>query len=307
VSKTIDDAAYTNLNYVATGVAPDGRLTYSKRDPTLNDVILTLNTSKGDQWSARVTIERPFAHGFSLSASYLHDRTTSVNDGLSGIAANNWGAPTGYDVNNTPVATSIYEVGHRVTVTAVVPTPLFWGARGALSVYFNGQSGQPYAQVFNGDANGDGRNANDIIFVPASPDQVIVTGGTWAQLDAYLAADPSTRDYRGSIPPRNAGKSPWTNTLDLKYAVTVPTRSRAHAELTLDVANVLNLLNARWGWVYYTSVNEASTIGYGGIDKATGKPIYSLSTITSSTFTGTFLRDDVRSRWRAQWGLRLRF
>jgi hypothetical protein len=89
--------------------------------------------------------------------------------------------------------------------------------------------------------------------------------------------------------------------------VTVPTRSRAHAELTLDVANVLNLLNARWGWVYYTSVNEASTIGYGGIDKATGKPIYSLSTITSSTFTGTFLRDDVRSRWRAQWGLRLRF
>jgi hypothetical protein len=192
VSKTIDDAAYTNLNYVATGVAPDGRLTYSKRDPTLNDVILTLNTSKGDQWSARVTIERPFAHGFSLSASYLHDRTTSVNDGLSGIAANNWGAPTGYDVNNTPVATSIYEVGHRVTVTAVVPTPLFWGARGALSVYFNGQSGQPYAQVFNGDANGDGRNANDIIFVPASPDQVIVTGGTWAQLDAYLAADPST-------------------------------------------------------------------------------------------------------------------
>jgi hypothetical protein len=136
---------------------------------------------------------------------------------------------------------------------------------------------------------------------------VVVTSGTWAQLDAYLADDPSTRDYRGRIPPRNSGKSPWTNTLDLRYAVTVPTRGRAHAELTLDIANVLNLLNQRWGWVFSPAFNGPNTIGYGGIDTATGKPIYSLSTITSSTFAGTFTRDDLRSRWRAQWGLRLRF
>jgi hypothetical protein len=308
MSKTIDDAAYTNLNYVAIGVAPDGRLTYSKRDPALNDVVVLSNTSRGRHWSTSLTVARPFARGFSLSASYLHDRTTSVNDGVSGIAANNWATvPTGYDVNNPPTATSIYEVGDRVTVTAIVPTPLFRSARGTLSFYFNGQSGQPYGLVLNGDANGDGRNINDIIFVPASPDQVIVTGGTWAQLDAYLAADPSSRDYRGRIPPRYSGKAPWTNTLDLRYAVDLPARRRVHAELTLDVANVLNLLNPRWGWVSYPSGPLPAPIGYGGIDRATGKPIYSLSTITSSTFAGTFTRDDLRSRWRAQWGLRLRF
>jgi hypothetical protein len=309
VSKTIDDAAYRNLNYVATGMAPDGRLTYSKRDPALNDVVLLSNTSKGHHWSTGLTVARPFAHGFLLSASYLRDRTTSVSDTpVGGTALSIWGSlPIGYDVNNPPPATSNYEVGDRVTVTAVVPTPLFGGARGALSLYFNGQSGQPYVLAFNGDANGDGRNINDIVFVPASSDQVIVTGGTWAQLDAYLGADPSTRYHRGGIPPRNAGKSPWTNALDLKYAVTVPTSGRAHAELTLDVANVLNLLNQRWGWVFYPAFNGPNTIGYGGIDRATGKPIYSLSTITSSAFAGTFTRDDLRSRWRAQWGLRLRF
>ena len=187
-SKTIDDAAYTNLNFVATGVAPDGRLTYTKRNPTFNDVILTSNTSKGRQWSASVTVARPLSHGFAVSGSYLRDRTTSVNDGLSGIAANNWAVPVGYDVNDPPVTTSIYEVGHRITVTAVVPTPLFGRARGTLSAYFNGQSGQPYSQVFTLDANGDARPANDIIFVPASPDQVIVTGGTWAQLDEQVRA-----------------------------------------------------------------------------------------------------------------------
>jgi hypothetical protein len=32
-----------------------------------------------------------------------------------------------------------------------------------------------------------------------------------------------------------------------------------------------------------------------------------MSTITSSTFAGTFYRDDLRSRWQAQLGARFRF
>src|SRR5205085_8971295 len=104
VSKTIDDAAYSNLNYVATGVSPDGRLTYSKSDPALNDVVLLSNTSKGHPWSTSFTVARPFAPGFSLSASYLHDRTASVSDTpIGGTALSIWGSlPIGYDVNNPP-------------------------------------------------------------------------------------------------------------------------------------------------------------------------------------------------------------
>ena len=41
--------------------------------------------------------------------------------------------------------------------------------------------------------------------------------------------------------------------------------------------------------------------------KATGKEILNLSTISSPSFLGTFSRDDLRSRWNAQWGLRVRF
>jgi hypothetical protein len=67
VSKTIDDAAYTNLNYVATGVAPDGRLTFSKRDPALNDVVLMANSSGGHHWSASVTVSDPFRAAFRLA------------------------------------------------------------------------------------------------------------------------------------------------------------------------------------------------------------------------------------------------
>jgi len=46
-------------------------------------------------------------------------------------------------------------------------------------------------------------------------------------------------------------------------------------------------------------------IGYGAI--ANGKETFNLNTITSSTFQGTFDRSDLRSRWQAQLGARVRF
>jgi hypothetical protein len=75
----------------------------------------------------------------------------------------------------------------------------------------------------------------------------------------------------------------------------------------MDVVNVLNLLNKRWGAVFYPSVNGPMTIRVDGIDKATGREMLNLSTITSATFAGTLNRDDLRSRWQAQWGVRVRF
>jgi hypothetical protein len=54
-------------------------------------------------------------------------------------------------------------------------------------------------------------------------------------------------------------------------------------------------------------LNSPIPIGYGGINPATGKETLNLSTITSSNFQGTFNRDDLRSRWQAQFGARVRF
>ena len=71
--------------------------------------------------------------------------------------------------------------------------------------------------------------------------------------------------------------------------------------------NLLNLFNKNWGWSVYPNLNSPITIGYGGINAATGKETLNLSTITSPNFQGTFTRDDLRSRWQAQFGARIRF
>jgi hypothetical protein len=164
--------------------------------------------------------------------------------------------------------------------------------------------------LFNGDANADNRSNNDIAFIPATADQVVVFNGTWDQLDAFLRNDPASADNRGGIPARNSGRAPWSNNLDFRYGVNVPTGGKTKVEVTMDIINLLNLLNKEWGWQYFPLFPSSSAnglIGYGGIDAATGKERLNLSAIASPTFQGTFQRDDLRSRWQAQWGVRVRF
>lgn len=218
--------------------------------------------------------------------------------------------PVRIDTNNPELSRSNYDLGSRVNLTAVVPVPLGKGIRSAASFYYNGQNGRPYVILFNGDANGDGRTDNDIAFIPASQDQVILSGGTWDQLNAFLSGDPASKGSRGTIPVRNAGRAPWSNSLDFRCAVHLPTGGKTKVEVTMDIFNLLNLLNKDWGWQFFPLFPNSSGNGlvlYQGLDAATGKERLGLATITSPNFLGTFQRDDLRSRWQAHRGLRVRF
>ena len=161
--------------------------------------------------------------------------------------------------------------------------------------------------MFNGDANGDTTTFNDIAFIPATADQVIVTNGTWDQLNAYLSADPAAKNNRGMVPNRNTGTSPWTNQLDVRYAVTVPAGQREggaldeRAELPQHAEQELGAgATSRTSTRRRRSATAAST-------RRPGKEIINMNTVTGTNFLGTFTRDDLRSRWQAQWEARIRF
>ena len=307
-TKTLKDVAYSNLNYIPSGTTlPDGRTVYKKLDSSVADAMLLTNTNKGSSYTMVFKLERPFKNGFSASASYLYGRAKSVNDGTSSVARSNWtGTPIGL-TDVAPLTRSNYDVGSRVNVAVTVPIPTGSPVRASVSLFYNGQYGRPYSIGFSGDVNGDVAT-QDLLFVPSSSDQVIVSGGTWDQLNAFIHADAAASKYIGQIMPRNAARSPWSNQLDGRFAINVPTGGKTKAEITLDVFNVLNLLNKEWGWMYTAGFpGFASLVRYNGVDAATGKMKYDISTITSSTFAGTFYRDDLRSRWQAQLGARFRF
>lgn len=306
--KTQDDVLWKDLNYVPSGVTlPDGRLVLKKVDPNINDAVLLTNTHAGNTETLALKVEKPYSHGFFLSGSYTYNRAQSVSDGGAFVALSSWRDQyENYDPNNPTLATSDYQAGNNVKLTGSIDVPMVYHLHSTFSAFYDGQTGQPYSLIFNGDANGDNTTFNDIAFLPSNANQVIVTGGTYAQLAAYLAQDPSAQGHLGTVPNRNTGTSPWTNELDIRYQIEVPVR-RTKVELSASILNFLNLLDNSWGWHYFPNFYSPETLGYGGIDPATGKEIINIANITSPNFTGTFTRDDLRSRWQAQFEARFRF
>ena len=104
---------------------------------------------------------------------------------------------------------------------------------------------------------------------------------------------------------RSASPAPWSNGLNFRYAFTLPSGGKTKIDLTMDVFNLLNLFGDSNGWVLYPNFQSPSIIT-AARDTATGKWSYNLATINGATFS-TFTRDDLRSRWQAQWGVRVRF
>jgi hypothetical protein len=126
-------------------------------------------------------------------------------------------------------------------------------------------------------------------------------------LESFIATDPGLSANRGQILPRNASRTPWTNSLDFRLAFAVPfSQGRRKVEFTMDVLNLINLFDSSKGVFKFTSNQNISPIQYPGIDAASGKPMYNIATLLASTFT-KFSTDDLRSRWQAQFGARVRF
>jgi hypothetical protein len=322
-SKVVEDIKYQNLNKIPGGTRPDGRPFYVSKDPAYSDVIFLTNTTEGSNWSASIKVDKPWKNGWYAGGSYIYGRATSIMDGTSSQAASNWGnVYTPGDPNNPPLATSNFDLQHRIILSASYDIPVYKSFKVTTSFFYNGQTGRPYGDLFSGDVNGDGRTTNDLMYVPRSADEIIVTNGTWDQLNAYINADPALAPYRGQIVARNVARSPWVNSFDFRAAFNVPVTKRYKAEVTVDVQNFINVFSRTSGQVQYANFNDLLPVRYAGLDKTTGKMIYDIKSITGVGTTnppvtgpgeggingiGLYNRDDLRSRWQAQLGLRFRF
>jgi hypothetical protein len=308
-STTLQDITYNNLNRVSGSTTLfDGRPIFTRKVTSLSDVILLTNTNEGSQWSIATKLERPFRNGLYASASYLYGRSKSVNDGTSSQAVSNWRyVYVPGDINNPPVAPSNFDVGHRINAAVSYELKVLDHLRPLFSLFYNGQSGRPYSVLFNTDVNADGTTGNDLIYVPRDASEVTVTNGTWDQLNAWIQNDEGLNKNRGKIVGRNASRAPWTNSVDFRLALGIPIKGdRRKVELTMDVFNLLNLFDSDKGVFKFVGNQSMSPIQYGGIDKVTQKPIYNIATLNLATYQ-KFSTDDLRSRWNAQFGARIRF
>jgi hypothetical protein len=160
--------------------------------------------------------------------------------------------------------------------------------------------------VPSGGINGDRYFSNDLMYVPSGPEDVIITNGTWEQLDAYIAADSCLDGHRGSIAPRNCSTSPWTHSLDVRVAQDLPIRG-VDVQLTFDLFNLSNLLDEDSGVVQYAGFDAVAPVDFIGTSDE-GLPIYELNSVVLDPDNNSiFQTHNVNSRWRAKLGLRVSF
>lgn len=304
-----EEILYKNLNLVQTGTAFDGRPYYEQVSDKYSGAYFLTNTSGGHQKNLSFKLEKPYSNGFWGYISYAWGESRVVNEGTSSRAVSNWRYMETADPNNMTLSRSDYEVKHRynASISYKFNRKSDWSTN--VSLFFNHQSGRPFSVLTYSSGysyNGDDYRYNDLFYVPTGPDQVIIQGGTWDQLEEFLHKTGLDK-YRGRIAPRNASFGPWRTNLDLKIAQNIPV-SYGHLELSLNIANLLNLIDSNAGHVKYVPFGNVQAVRYAGQDQDTGLPIYQLRyAVSRPDEYPLFETDQIRSRWRAKLGLRWSF
>lgn len=139
---------------------------------------------------------------------------------------------------------------HKLVVVGSMPA--VWGVR--VSGRYVGMTGRPFSAVVNGDINGDEATSNDLAFV-FDPDNASTPAAVAASMRRVLNnPDNIARQYLsanlGRVASRNGAFAPWTERIDVRIAKVVPTSHAQALTIALDIFNVANLLNAKWGAEY---------------------------------------------------------
>jgi hypothetical protein len=342
VSRSRHQADFVDVNLAPTGAAlvgEGGRVMYgtldafgaptSNRSPSPFASVVRQGNGHGNRYgSLGLSLARRLGRSGKVGASYTYseafDRMNPPGGlGISlsglGIAADQIGG-TALDgtLEHRRLARSVYDVPHKVRLSGSVELP--FGTE--VSLIYEGSSGSPFTYVVDGDINADGfgperfgQQSNDPVYVPRSP----VPGGDVALVDTvgspaaaadyttlarYVEAEPCLRQSRGTLLRRNTCRNAWRTQLDARIAKAVTTGAGRTLRLTLDVFNLLHLLDGDWGLVRQTAdfgLEEVPLLRLVGFDTARQRGVYQLRTPSRR-----HIELDA-SRWRMQVGAHLDF
>ena len=342
VSRSRHQADLVDVNLEPTGeslAGEGGRTMYGALDassgvtsnrpaPAFASVVRQGNGTGNHYASLSVSLARRIGIGGEVRASYTYgeawDRMNPPSGlGISlsglGIAAEEI-ASTALDgtLEHRRLARSVYDVPHKVRVSGTAALPL--GTE--LSLIYEGSSGSPFTYVVEGDINADGfgrelfgQQSNDPVYVP----RTVVSGGdvalvnssglpaaaaTYDSLLSDLEGEGCLRQNRGALLRRNTCRNAWRTQLDARLGKRVTISPSRTMQLTLDVFNLLHLLDSDWGLVRRTAdfgLEEVPLLRLVGFDAAGQRGIYQLRELSRRHI------DPDASRWRMQVGAHLDF
>jgi hypothetical protein len=254
-----------------------------------------------------VRLFRPWKNNWTGSLSWTRSDFTEVSPLTSSVAQSNYNGRAIINPNEDVASDSNTNIDDKFVFTLTKRFEFVKRFPTTASIIYEARTGRPYSWVFFGDANGDGFTFNDLLYVPTGPDDPKVSWASTAQRDAFfdLVNSTSLQDYKGSIVPRNTERSPWTQTIDLKFTQAIPLGYRDFStELFVNVLNFANLLNDEWGITREIPFSYRRAAPATGFDPATGRYTYSFARADDVNIVAN---EFPVSRWQIQVGARLRF
>ena len=339
-TKTIYDVKYEQINlkdsvaYYTTGPTQTPVYVGGKYNPAYSNVYFLTNTKEGYRYNITGQLSK-YTNNIKMGSEHMLNMNWTVaytygmsKDITNGIR-NSW--ESSYNVNPTNVASnsqlaySNFDLRNRIVATW--SGNFIWNKSNisSLSFFYAGSSGSPYSLVYQSAAFGSGSNA-PLPYIPKNQadinlkdNGVYTASQQWTDLDALITGDKYLNSRRGQYAERNGMRTPWNHDLDVKimheFKLSKTNKSRS-LQISLDLFNVLNLLNNDWGHVTFVTNLNNYTVNFlkfvnDGLHPvgapATGY-MPSFNFVKPAGLNGHYYTvDPISSRWQGQFGVKYNF
>jgi hypothetical protein len=321
-----------NLKPLAGAVALDGRARFSGSPGTQANALYQAytnmyrvsNTNVGQSNYFTVSLDRPLKNNWAFNLAYTHGKSTEAQSNSQTTAGGQFLRNVVFNQNAVELGTADYEIKDRIQLSLTRQFQLFKGYKTAVSLYYEGRSGNPVSWVFGGDLNGDGQSFNDTVVIPTglNDPKFDFSGMTTAQQTAFfkLISTSGLANYAGqTYVPKNSFYEPWVNRLDLNFKQDIPIHGSAKVQLFFDFINFGAFLSKSTFGYTEVAPNQSNdafrtlTLTSGTSYNAAGqiKPSFS-GTVSATNPDGLFISvpyqiDNLQSRWRIQLGAKILF
>ncbi|NCI45822.1 TonB-dependent receptor [Sediminibacterium soli] len=315
-------AVYTDSN--------NARIPLPGGNPYGSVILLTSQEgAKGYSYEIGFSARKKWLNRWETELHYHWGRSFTVTDGTSSVNLSQWRTTESVNGRNEPVlSVSDFSPGHRIRFTAWKRFPFSSNRRSlTVSLSYTGQSGFPFSYVYGGQSlvRDDGRAGGfELLYIPSAGElessiflplvirQTVITPPQQkAILENYFQTDAYLRKKRGQFAERNGSAGPFMHTVDLKMVqeLVLPGKKRRVLQLSCELANLANLLNASWGKKYQLPFGQLAIIDFEGYTGPTDlTPQYRLNPVLlqGPVFPESQSLNAVYgSNWSFQLGIRL--
>ncbi len=304
-TKNMNNILYQNYNLEKKGTVKIGnseRPTWAKVDENHTYLLMLDNTDTGYSYNLSASLSKSFNFGLNASLAYTYGHTFSGMDGGSSIGSSNWRfEPIVSATQDAPMSHSMFDLGHRVVANLSYSKDYAKHFGTTIAIIYNGQSGRRFSMTYKGDLNGDGSNANDLVYIPTDKEIALMPFKKADQAEKFtkfIHSNEQLERLQGQTPKRNSMITPFVNQFDLHFAQNFYFnigKRRQTIQLNADVVNIGNMFNHTWGVHYGVPHGNLSLMKYenGQFDFRPMKTMWGMS--------------DISSRWHAQVGIKYIF